>query len=185
MKNWISFGLVFFLGLSLAGCSTMNSTVAAPNPDHSKEIIGLFSGAIIGGLAGSAVGQKGGGRVTEVAIGAALGGLVGFFVGKFVGDQDRDLAQLSAERNKQSLSPYKGTVQEPRNLQQASNPMVTTGMIQEFTLVGKGPMAKNKSRKSAKVAAAKNETSTTLSSLWRYLPSRQWFVNDMKQGGIG
>jgi hypothetical protein len=207
MKNWISALAVFFLGVSLVGCSNMSSTNSSPNPDSSKEIIGLCSGAIIGGLAGSAVGQKGGGRVTAISLGAVAGAIVGFTLGKFMDDQDRDKA-LGLSKN-----------QPANNWQQASHPLAP-----KVTTAANGATAPTKVTAEAKMATAPKVTteanvatdvkilpakspvqpandkkiagtnekpaketnpSDKFLSLWRDLPSTQWFVNDMKPQDVG
>lgn len=179
MKNWNSAWLIFFLSLSLVGCSTMNSTVSAPNPNKSKEYIGLFSGAILGGLTGSAIGQKGGGRLTVTAIGAVVGAIAGFALGKFADDQDRDLAKVAARKNEVSPSMTRKPAQSSASWQQASNPMITMTMVQKITPVKK-VVVEGKQAQLLKTPTAKKETSTIV-GLWQHLPSRQWFVNDMEQ----
>lgn len=182
MKNWISALMVFFLGVSLAGCSTVSSTNSSPNPDASKEMIGLFSGAIIGGLAGSAANQKGGGRLTAISLGAVAGAIVGFALGKFMDDQDREKA-LALSKNRQS-----------GNWQQASHPLApkvntTTKVTTEAKAM---PAMKPLQPANDKKIAGKKEkpaketgASDKFLSLWRDLPSTQWFVNDMKQQDVG
>jgi hypothetical protein len=80
MKTWISALLMVVLGVSLVGCSNMTP----PREGTSRAYIGMFSGAIIGGLVGSHTAEKGGGRLGVIGLGALIGGIVGGGLGMFM-----------------------------------------------------------------------------------------------------
>jgi len=194
MKNWISALLVVFLGAGIAGCSTMERA----NPDSSKEYIGMFTGAIAGGLAGSALGHKGGGRVTSITIGAVVGALIGCGLGMFLDEKDREKAMATAEKNKdpavvnarqQQASNWRQSTPLVNRVETAAKTTpVKTPLIEkkELTVV-KTPAEKTSVDKKVVEKTAKKESTVNdkFLSVWRNLPSTQWFVNDVKQEELG
>jgi surface antigen len=69
--------------LALGGCATNDG---GPGP---KTVVGAGTGAIIGGLAGSAIGR---GDAGSVVAGALIGGLLGGAIGASLDEQDRQRA---------------------------------------------------------------------------------------------
>ena len=71
MKTWISVLLLAVFMVNLVGCSNMTP----PREGSSRAYIGMFSGAIAGGLVGSNFGENRGGRVGVIAFSALVGGV--------------------------------------------------------------------------------------------------------------
>lgn|SRR3990167_413179 len=68
---------VCLIGISLVGCANTN-----------KSDVGTVTGAVAGGLLGSAFGA-GGGKVLAVGIGAVAGAFIGHAIGKSMDDTDK------------------------------------------------------------------------------------------------
>ncbi len=77
--------------LALTGCETMNNT-------GTKQLIGTGSGAVIGGLLGSKIGD-GSGQLWATGAGALVGALVGSEIGKSL---DRADQQYASQANYQA-----------------------------------------------------------------------------------
>jgi|GEM_PF-5694612 len=170
MKNWISILVAVFLSTTLTGCSAGSS----PVPDNSKAYIGLFSGAIAGGLVGSALNEKGGGRVRAVALGAAVGAVAGGAIGLLVSDLDREKANAVARQER-----YRAN-----NWQRSSSPYAAAPVQAAMQVTAMKPQLVVKKKEAMNVKASSSEKDKFLSIL-NHLPSFQWFVNDVKQEDIG
>ncbi|MBN8522154.1 MAG: glycine zipper 2TM domain-containing protein [Alphaproteobacteria bacterium] len=77
--------LTLIAGVALSGCETLNDR-------GTKELIGGGSGAIIGGVLGSQVGE-GSGRLWAAGVGTLLGVLVGSEIGRSLDKADMAYAQ--------------------------------------------------------------------------------------------
>ena len=183
MKNWISALLIFLMAFGLSACSTMYSNNSAPVPDASKEMIGLFSGAIIGGLVGSAVDEKGGGRVTAIGIGAIVGGAVGWFLGKYIDDRDQEKAMIAQGQKPYVRERQQYQARQSANWRQASNPVApkqnvaaAAKRIERLFMT-----AANDKKIAPKTQLKSDGEKGDQLGLWRDVPSPQWFVNDTKK----
>lgn len=77
-------GIMMVSTLALGACQTMDGS-------NTKQIIGTGSGALIGGVLGSKVGN-GSGQLWATGAGALLGALVGSEIGKSLDAADRSMA---------------------------------------------------------------------------------------------
>ncbi|MDF2094896.1 RT0821/Lpp0805 family surface protein [Aquibaculum arenosum] len=80
-------------GLALAGCAEQGGP-------GTKQTIGAGTGAVLGGLAGAAVGKSGSSatRAAATGIGAVAGLLLGSEIGKHMDQADRDRANQAVSR---------------------------------------------------------------------------------------
>lgn len=89
MKNF-SLVAMFVAVFALTACQTMDGR-------GNKELIGGGSGAVLGGLLGSQVGD-GSGRLIATGVGVLVGGLLGSEIGRSLDNADRALAQQANQR---------------------------------------------------------------------------------------
>jgi len=100
IKNTSKFLVIATTCLALVGC------------DGNKEGTGTLMGAGLGGLAGAAFGS-GSGKVGMIMAGALLGGFIGNRIGHQMDEQDKKLANASAQRALETVPT--GTVVAWRN----------------------------------------------------------------------
>lgn len=163
MKTWISTFLVMTLGLSLSGCSTTPS-------DSSKAYIGMFSGAVIGGLSGGAARPNGGGHFNYVAVGALLGALVGGGLGMVLDEKDQaaKIASTSTTQNDSQDKTFRITTSTHQPIQQQTRQPAST-------------TASNKAKSVQKNISMNDK----LRNFWKSLPSTQWFFDTGRQADVG
>ena len=94
MKKILSAFLVFICSTQLIGCANMSNQDA-----------GVLTGAVAGGLLGSAIGQ-GSGQMLAIAAGAAAGAMIGGAVGKNMDDTDRMRMNQALESNSVGQPAY-------------------------------------------------------------------------------
>lgn len=90
MKNVLVKLVLLLVSMSLVGCTNYPS----------KQNVGIATGAVAGGLIGSAVGS-GGGQALAIGVGAVAGALIGGAIGKSMDDTDR-MKMASALQNNPS-----------------------------------------------------------------------------------
>jgi len=97
--------------ISVALVTTMLASCNPPPPGAgqdtggvSKQDIGMFGGAGLGALAGSAIGG-GNGRIVATAAGAILGGFAGSSIGKSLDKADAAYANQTAQRALENNQP--------------------------------------------------------------------------------
>lgn len=88
MRNAFLSGLAI-LSLGLAACETTDGS-------NSKQIVGTGAGAVLGGLAGSQIGD-GSGRLWAVGAGTLIGALLGSEVGKSLDKADIAYARKASD----------------------------------------------------------------------------------------
>lgn len=86
MATMRGLGAVALVGMMLAGCASTDEGVGP------KTAVGAGTGAIIGGLAGGAIGH---GSVGSVIAGAIVGGLIGGAIGSSLDEADRQRAMAA------------------------------------------------------------------------------------------
>jgi len=87
------------LGLLMLG--TVTQITGCEN--MTKQDIGTLSGAAVGGVVGSTIGQ-GRGKILASYVGIAAGGMIGNAIGKHMDDLDKLKAQAAFENNKTNQS---------------------------------------------------------------------------------
>ena len=157
MKNWITLLLTIVLGISVTGCSNMSY----PSTATTQEYIGMFSGAVLGGVAGSAVQAHGGSHYTAIGIGAVVGALIGGGIGMVLSAKQQPVitpttsSSLDDDHENLTLQQPKATI--------SSTPSANN------TPIAQKPRLLHQNKKL---------------SLWQSAyPSTQWFVDDGKQIG--
>ncbi len=96
MKNFFVKFALLLLSISLVACSS--------NTQSTNTGIGAGTGAILGGLAGSAIGQ-GTGQIVAIGVGAVAGALMGGYVGHNMDSSDKQTMNNAMDKNK----PYQST----------------------------------------------------------------------------
>lgn len=96
MKRLITNIALMILSISIVGC--------ASNTQSTNTGIGAASGAVLGGLAGSAIGA-GTGQAIAIGAGAVAGALFGGYIGHSMDSSDKNTANQAMDHNK----PYQST----------------------------------------------------------------------------
>lgn len=176
MKKWVSLFLILSCASSLQSCSSTGSS----SFDSSKTVIGLVSGALIGGIAGSALDRNGSNRATAVGIGAVVGGILGGGIGMVMDERDKVETKL----------PAAGDNAVVRNAEAKSNSWQHSTTTAAAAVKGQQPVAASKITQTATPETAemkkKKDQQTKaekLLTLLHKLPSTQWFFDDGNQVG--
>lgn len=91
MKNILINIALLVMSMTLVACSS--------NTQHENTMVGVGSGAVLGGLAGSAIGA-GTGRAVAVGVGAVAGALFGGYIGKNMDSSDNSNVNNAMDHNK-------------------------------------------------------------------------------------
>lgn len=194
MKKWLSLILILSLASTLPACSSIGTQANSTPTENSKTLIGLFSGAIIGGLAGSALSEKGGGRLTAVGLGAVVGGILGGSIGSIMDQKD------VIQERKVAAGGNNAVV---KNAEAKSNAWQHTTTTAAASLVKPAPTTKPQPQEAQVQSPKKNVTTPSDSietasardkstmaamndkivTLLKKIPSTQWFFDNGNQVG--